>query len=303
MDVRTIKTDILIIGAGPAGLTAGIYAARSGRRTMILEGRTPSRLGLGYEIENYPGFPSINSLELRDRFRSHAVSVGAVMEAGEAVAFALDGDPKFVTTKDAFLEAPAVVIATGKPFTRDRMIPGEERLTGYGVSYCATCDGPLYRNREVVALGGTVEALDEVLLLAQMDVRVRWIPGGRPGPEREVLIARARERGVEVHLDARVREIGGEHQVERVTLEMAGEEREIPAAGIFIFREIPAVSLFARAGLALDHKQCIAVDRFQKTNLPGVFAAGDVTCGGMQIVAACGEGCVAAMQALAYLRR
>jgi thioredoxin reductase (NADPH) len=303
MSIRTVKTDILIVGAGPAGLTAGIYAARAGKRTIILEGRARSRLAIDYPIENYPGFPSISSRELLGKFREQAVRFGAEIMAGDAIAFGLESDPKYVTTKDALIEAAAVVLATGKPVPRERLIPGEHRLIGQGVSYCATCDGPLYRGATVVAVGHSDEAREDVLALHQMGCRVIWVPG-RPlsDPDREA-VAAIEARGIAVRPVARIKEITGDERVENVRLDEAGRVEDIPASGVFVFREIPAGPLLGRAGVALDHKQCVAVDRFQRTNIPGVLAAGDVTCGGLQVVAAAGEGCVAALQALIYLRK
>ena len=302
MPIRSLKADILVVGAGPAGLTAGMYAARSGKRTLVLEGRAPSRLGIDYTLENYPGFPSIGSRELLARFREQALRFGAEIVEGDAVAYALDSSPKYVTTKDALIEAAAVILATGKPVPRERLIPGEDRLVGQGVSYCATCDGPLFRGADVLAVGGSEEAGEDVGALLQMGCRVHWVPGkALEGPEVGAAAALA-ARGAVIHGAARVAEIVGAERVEKVRLEEQGRVADLAVAAVFVFRDIPAAPLLGRAGIALDHKQCVAVDRFQRTNLPGVFAAGDMTCGGLQVVAAAGEGCVAALQALVSLR-
>lgn len=301
--MNDIKADILIIGAGPAGLTAALYAGRAGKRTVVLEGRAASRLALGYEIENYPGFPSINSLELLGKFRDHARRFGAEFVPGDAIALGLDSDPKFVTTKDSFVEAGAVILATGKPLSRERMIPGEERLTGSGVSYCATCDGPLYRGADVVVYGHSAEAVEDVRALHELGCRVRWVPGANGGAAALAAAEEFGRKGISVHSGAEILEIAGEKRVEQVVLGKGDAREEIAAAGVFIFREAPTAPFFSRAGIRLDHRQCVAVDRFQKTSLPGVFAAGDVTCGGLQIASAVGEGCVAALQALGYLRK
>jgi thioredoxin reductase (NADPH) len=301
--LNNLKADILIIGAGPAGLTAAVYGARAGKKTIVLEGRAASRLSFGYDIENYPGFPSINSLELLGKFVAHARLFGADLVTGDAIALGLDSDPKYVTTKDSFIEAGAVIIATGKPFPRERMIPGEDRLTGMGVSYCATCDGPLYRGSDVVAYGHSDAAVEDVLILNQLGCRVHWVPGKKGG---EIAGAHSGEfvrKGIHVHPGVEISEITGAKRVEKVVLSGEATRDELSVAGVFIFREIPTAPLFGRAGITLDHGQCLAVDRFQRTNLPGVFAAGDVTCGGLQIASAVGEGCVAAIQALAYLRK
>jgi thioredoxin reductase (NADPH) len=301
--LNNIKADILIIGAGPAGLTAALYAARAGKKTVVLEGRAASRMALGYEIENYPGFPSINSLELLGKFVDHARRFGAEIVSGDAIALGLDSDPKYVTTKDSFIEAGAVILATGKPLPRERMIPGEDRLTGLGVSYCSTCDGPLYRGAEVVAYGHAVEALEDVRALEQLGCRVHWVPGVKGAEAARSAADEFVRKGIHVHPDVEILEIVGEKRVEKVTIGKGDVSEELAVAGVFILREIPTAPFFSRAGIHLDHKQCVAVDRSQKTNLPGVFAAGDMTCGGLQIASAVGEGCVAALQALAWLRK
>jgi thioredoxin reductase (NADPH) len=303
MSIESLKADVLIVGAGPAGLTAGIYVARAGKKALILQGRNPSRLAIPYTIENYPGFPSIESRALLDLFRQHALSFGAEVRAGDALAFALDGNPKYVTTKDALIAADAVILATGKPLPKERLIDGEDRLVGQGVSYCATCDGPLYRGATVAAVGHEEEALEDVHALQAMGCRVLWVPG-KSGGAADSPRARAHEdQGVTIRREGKIREIQGQVKVEAVVIETASGSEAVPVAAVFVFREIPAGPLYERAGVALDHRQCVAVDRDQKTNIPGVYAAGDITCGGQQVVTAAAEGCVAAMQALAFLRK
>jgi thioredoxin reductase (NADPH) len=303
MAVHAFKTEILVIGAGPAGLTAGMYAARSGKKTLILEGRAPSRLAIDYTLENYPGFESVGSRELLAKFRTQAVHFGAEILGEDAVAFALDSDPKYVTTKESLIEAGAVILATGKPVPRERLFPGEERLIGQGVSYCATCDGPLFRGAAVVAVGRSEEAREDVLALRQMGCRVTWVPGKGGAAPGGAAAGELESPGISVRESTALKEIAGGQKVEKVVLEKDGKLEEMAVSAVFIFRDSPSGPFLERAGLALDHKQCIAVDRFQKTNIPGVFAAGDITCGGLQVVAAAGEGCVAALQALMFLRK
>jgi thioredoxin reductase (NADPH) len=303
--MENYKADILIIGGGPAGLTAAIYSARSGRKTLVLEGeRASSRLAYGYDLENFPGHVSINSKALLDLFRVHAAHVGAGFIQGDTIALSLSGDPKFVSTTDAFIEARAVILATGRPLAKDRLIPGEERLLGFGVSYCATCDGPLYRDRAAAAYGHSEEAVEDVFALEQMGVRVHWIPGPMKDPAfLEEAFVRAEKKGIPIYGKTEIMEIVGKNAVEKIVLATDRGDDSLDVAGVFIFREVPTGPLFSKAGLTLDHKQCIAVDRFQRTNLEGVYAAGDITCGGLQVVSAAGEGCVAALQALAFLRK
>ncbi len=303
--MQSHQADILIIGAGPAGLTAAIYAARAGKKTIVLEGeRASSRMSIGWELENFPGYLSIDSRELLEKFRAHAAHFGAEFVRGDTIALSLEGDPKFVSTTDSFIEAKTIVLATGKPFAKERQLPGEERLVGFGVSYCAVCDGPLYRGREVAAYGSSEEAADDVMALNQMGANVHWVTGRIKDPAvLEEAFIKAEKKGVMLHAGQEIKEIVGDKGVEKLILKGPSGEDELPVAAVFLFREVPTGPLFAKAGLAMDHKQCLAVDRFGRTNLSGVYAAGDNTCGGLQVVAAAGEGCVAALQALAYLRR
>lgn len=304
MPIGNVTADILIIGGGPAGLTAALYAARSGRKTVVLSGRAPSRLAAGYQVENYPGFLSIDSRDLLEKFREHARHFGAEIVDADAIDFSLDSDPKSAVTRDLLIQAGAVVLATGKPFLKERMIPGEERLLGVGVSYCATCDGPLYRGQRVAAWGDSAEAADDILALDQMGCQVIWIPGEKnvlKTPSR--LLEAIAKKNIPIHFKTRIKEIVGQKRFEKILIEKEGREETLEAAAFFVFREGLNSPLLLRAGLKLDHRQCIAVDRSQSTNLEGVFAAGDVTCGGMQIITACGEGGVAAMRAVQYLRR
>ncbi len=301
--IKNIITEIVIIGSGPAGLTAGLYASRAGRKTLVLEGRASSRLSIGYELENYPGFISIESQELLEKMRKHAELFGAEIMSGDAINFSLTTDPKYVTTRDALIEARAVIIATGRGLSKAKMIPGEEKFLGMGVSYCATCDGPLFRGQTVVALGNSDEAAEDVLALKGMDCDVRWIPGGDEIRVTEDHMKEIKEKGIPILQKTRIKKIEGEHRVQKVAVETEGEEEALEVPAIFIFREIPSTSLFTKAGVELDHRQCMKVDRQQRTNLEGVYAAGDVTCGGLQIASAVGEGCVAAIQAIGYIRK
>jgi thioredoxin reductase (NADPH) len=297
------KVDVLIVGAGPAGLTAALYVGRAGKTAAVIEGRAPSRLSVGYTIENYPGVAAIDSRDLLAQIKDQALRFGAQVVKGDVIALSLDSDPKLVTTSEALIEAGAIILATGRPFSRSKIIPGEDRLVGAGVSYCAVCDGPLYRGREVAAYGPTAEAAEEVLALHDLGCRVHWVTGPVKDedipPERVEAIERL---GVHVYPRAEIKEIIGTDRVEKVILKTESEEKTLVAAGVFIFREVPPGPLFSQAGLKLDHRQCLAVDRFQQTNLEGVFAAGDVTCGALQVVSAAGEGCIAALRAIAFLR-
>jgi thioredoxin reductase (NADPH) len=303
-DIQQISADVLVIGGGPAGLTAGLYTARAGQKTVILTGKTSSKLELDYDVENYPGFVSINSRELLEKFRKHALHFGAEIIEGDATDINLSMDPKFVVIKDQIIEARAVIIASGRPAGDKDRISGEEAFLGMGVSYCATCDGPLFRKKRVVAVGNSDEAAEDVLALHQMGVEVEWVTGdGRPPQISDDLAALVESRGIPVHPAGPVRSIQGNSRVEKVEFEQSGDLNSLNVEGIFIFRAIPFSSLYGKSGLKIDHRSCVLTDITQKTNLEGVYAAGDVTCGGMQVVTAAGEGARAAMSVLKYLRQ
>ncbi len=301
--IKNLTTEILIIGGGPAGLTAGLYAARAGRKTLVLEGRASSRLSIGYNLENYPGFISIDSQELLKKMRNHAEYFGAQIMTGDAINFSLSTDPKYVATKDAYIQARAVIIATGRGLSKARMIPGEEKFLGLGVSYCATCDGPLFRGQPVVALGNSDEAAEEILALKDMNCDVRWIPGDEDIKVSGNLLAEMSAKRIPILEKTKIKAIEGDSRVNKIVIEKENKQEELEVPAIFILREIPTTSLFAKAGVELDHRQCIKVNRQQKTNLNGVFAAGDATCGGLQTASAVGEGCVAAIQAIGHVRK
>jgi thioredoxin reductase (NADPH) len=300
-EIQNRQADILIVGGGPAGLTAAVYGARAGVDTVLLKGRGGSRLSIGYELENFPGFISINSLDLLKKMEEHAGHFGAEIRQEEAIDFNLSSQPKFATTSKTLFQAQAVIIATGKSLPKSHLIDGEEKLLGKGVSYCAVCDGPIFRDKTVAAVGRSEEAAEDILTLRQIGCRVHWFPGGSLKISNETR-DKIREAGVDLHEKAKLKKIFGEQNVEKVAFEENGSEHDLDTAGVFILREQASASLFNKAGIQLDKHHCIVVDRFQRTSLEGVFAAGDVTCGGLQVVSAAGEGAAAGMQALKYIR-
>lgn len=300
-EIQNKQADILIVGGGPAGLTAAVYGARAGVETGLLKGRGGSRLSIGYELENYPGFISINSLDLLKKMEDHALHFGAEILSEEAIDFNFSVQPKFAATSKTLFQAQAVIIATGKSLPKSHLIEGEEKLLGKGVSYCATCDGPIFREKTVAAVGRSEEAAEDILVLRQMGCGVHWFPGGSLKISDETM-AKIRNADVVLRGNAKLKKINGEQKVDNIVFEENGSEQSLDIAGVFILREQVSASLFNKAGIQLDARHCIVVDRFQRTNLEGVFAAGDVTCGGLQVVSAAGEGAIAGMQALKYIR-
>jgi thioredoxin reductase (NADPH) len=161
----------------------------------------------------------------------------------------------------------------------------------------------LFRGQTIAALGNSDEAAEDILALRGMDCDVHWIPGEPEIKVSENLLKEMETKGTSIFEKTKIQSIEGDQRVQKIVIETEGKEEELEVPAIFIFREIPSTSLFAKAGVELDHRQCINVDRLQKTNLEGVFAAGDVTCGGLQIASAVGEGCIAAIQAINHVRK
>lgn len=298
--VDTTQTDVLVLGAGPAGLTAALYSSRAGRDTWILEGSTPSRLSAGYQIENYPGIQSIDSRKLLKKMRDHAEKFGTQFLSGEVLEAQLKGSPKFMAIKDRMIQSKAVILAPGKHSSREKMIPGEEKLLGSGVSYCVTCDGPLFKGRKAAVVGGSKEAAEDAFTLHQLDCDVLWLIDQK-SPYLEEHIEKAKKRQIPVYPSVRDLKIEGNHRVNKIVFNYRDEKKEISLDGVFLIKEIPAQSILKKSEVQMDKGGCVITDRKQKTNLEGVFAAGDITCGGMQVVTAAGEGAVAGMEVLKYL--
>ena len=296
--------DVIILGGGPAGLTAGLYTARHGLKTLILEGKQLGGKSWGpHRIENFPGFPDgVTGTELMERFVTQTSRFGAEFKEETVVGLSVLGDQKLVQTRGGFYEARAVIIATGIQ-KKQLSVPGEMEFKGLGVSYCAICDGPFFADKDVAVVGSGSEAVEDALKLADVARRVYAIPGGKGYSDGiEELHELTDHPKIELVEGADLESIGGDAMVTHVNL-----SRESPARldvdGVFIILEhVATTDLMVEAGIETDEGGCIIVDRHQKTNLDGVFAAGDCVCGGMQVVTAAGEGGKAGLSALRYVR-
>jgi thioredoxin reductase (NADPH) len=299
--------DVIIVGAGPAGLTAGIYAARKGLRALILEAKYPGgRAAEAAQIENYPGFPEpVSGLELTNKMLKQAERHGAVVRTSEEVVkLDLRNPVKIIETREASYRSRALIIATGVQHRKLR-VPGEERLLGRGVSYCAACDGPLFRGREVAVIGSGKMAFEDAAYLSTLASKVFIVPHEYPYGDTPTLEPRFNDLpNTELVTGAKLKDVKGDNVVRSILVtRQGGESSEIPVSGVFIsIGVIPATELLGRAGVALDKSGFVLVDRRQRTNLPGVFAAGDCTANAMQIVVAAGEGATAAVSAISYLQ-
>lgn len=290
--------DVIIVGGGPAGLTASIYTARAGLKTLLLErGRLGGRALDAHLIENFPGFPGgVSGPALMARFVEQAKRFGAELMEGEvAVSFMLEGNEKVVITRRTTYTGFAVILATG--VERKRLsIPGEQEFRGMGVSVCATCDGPLFRGREVAIIGSGNEVVEEALQLADLCKKVYLIPIGEAVP-----LHRLDKSGIEVLKGVEVKSIEGDAAVKAIRILEGGEERLISLDGVFIVLD-SAVEMAMGAGIRIDEKGCIIADQAQMTNIEGVFTAGECIGLGMQVVISAGQGALAGISATNYVK-
>ena len=301
--------ELIIVGGGVAGLTAGIYGARSGLKTLILEERIPG--GTLTEIpliENYPGFPEgVSGMELSSRLVKQAKKMGAeIHELEKANELDLGSEEKTVYTDAAAYVASAVILALGST-PKTLGVPGEEELRGRGVSYCAVCDGAFFKGKRVLVVGGGNSAAVSALYLSSLASEV-WLAHRRDRLRAEEALARnIRDRGVKILWNTIVKEIRGKEKVEAVVLldNKTGKLSELEVDGVFIqVGEKPNSEAAHRAGVNVDEEGYIIVDERQRTNIPGVYAAGDITvCPVKQIGTAVGQAIIAATEAFGYIRR
>jgi len=301
--------DLIIIGAGAAGLAAGIYGARSGLKTLVLDekmaGGTTAEAPL---VENYPGFQNVGGFELAQKMAAQCRSTGVVIREFEKVlSLDLNDEEKIVKTNRASYETKAVIIACGSHY-RDIGVPGEKQFLGRGVSYCGICDGPLFKGKRVLVVGGGNTAIMTALYIAGLASEVKVAHRRDVFRAEEVLVKALKEKAnVEVLWNTEIKEIKGEKLVNKVTIfnSKTGETKELPVDGVFVqVGETPNSQLAKEAGVEVDEDGYIMVDIRQQTNITGVYAAGDVTNHPVkQVGTAVGQGITAALEAYNYIRR
>ena len=296
------KYDIIIIGAGPGGLTAGIYAGRQGTRNLIIDRDLAGGIGREVpEMENYPGFDNISGLELIEKMKAQATKNTELHEMEEVVEITKnDEEYRFTvkTTKDEY-QTKTIILATGSSH-RHLDTKGEDEFLGKGVSYCATCDGFFFQGRDIIMVGGGNSALQEALYLNNLGANVTLIHRRDEFRAQKHLQDQIKEAGINTIMNSTVEEIKGEMLVESVTLKdtVTGELTELPVNGVFIsVGYVPHTELAKQLGVELDESGHIIIDNDQKTNVDYVYAIGDVCVGLKQWIVACGEGAVAATSA------
>jgi thioredoxin reductase (NADPH) len=299
--------DLIIVGGGPAGLTAGIYAVRSGLDTLVLDkSEISGQIALADIVENYPGFPSISGLELMEKYKSHAQEAGVKTKITDVLSVRSEGAKKIVTTDSGELESRAVIIATGaNPKHLD--VPGEEELISKGVSYCAICDGPFFRNKTVVVIGGGNSAITDALFLSKIARKVYVVHRRDRLRAAKILQDRAfATSNIEFIFNACVAEIVGSkgeiRRVEKIAFNdlKSREIRELATDGVFIYVGIhPNTEI---VNVDKDEEGFIKTDRLLETSEKGIYAVGDCRDTNIwQLVAAVRDGALAATAANDYI--
>jgi thioredoxin reductase (NADPH) len=297
--------DLIIIGAGAAGLSAAQYGARANLKTLVLEGTAPGGQALLIsDLENYPGFPEpVNGYDFAENMRKQAENFGAVLETASVSDLKKEDKLFIVETSEGIRSAPAVILATGA-LHRHLGVPGEEEFSGRGVSYCATCDGPFFKNKKILVVGGGDAACDEAMYLSKLSDKIVHIHRRGEFRAQKSLVQRVMDNPrIDVRLNTVIVEIRGEAKVGSVVLKKTdtGETwtEEMDAVFIFVGSD-PQTRL---AGLAVkDETGYLVTDQKMATNIPGLYAVGDVRATPFrQIVTACSDGATAAHCAAQYI--
>lgn len=300
--------EVVIVGSGPAGYTAAIYTARAGLSPLVLAGAVSAGGALmnTTEVENFPGFPSgVQGPELMDSMREQAEKFGADIRFEDVVAVSLAGDVKAVATDDEVFYAKAVILATGSEY-RHMNVPGEERLSGRGVSYCATCDGFFFKDKALAVIGGGDSAMEEATFLTKFASKVTVVHRRDELRASKAMADRAlADPKIEFAWNATVEEVVGDEAVTALTVKstLGGSTSTLPVDGVFVaIGHLPRTG-FLKGQVDLDEAGYIVVDDpSTRTNLPGVFACGDaVDHTYRQAITAAGSGCRAALDAERWL--
>lgn len=300
------KYDLIIIGSGPGGLTAGIYGGRQGTKTLMLD-KGPAG-GQGLEVpmmENYPGYEIIAGVSLIAQKKKQALKLAELHEMEEVTSIEpLGRIYKISTTKQEY-HANAIILSTGSRH-RPLNVPGETEFLGKGVCYCATCDGPLFAGKDVLMIGGGNSAAQEALFLKNIGCNVTIVHRRDQLRADKYLKEKLEEHEIPIIWDSDVEEIKGNVFVETVVLnnKKTSQKTEVSVSGVFIaIGDEPINQLAKDLGLDIDHNGYIITDKFQRTNLERVYAAGDITGGVNQWIVACSEGAVAATAAFEDLQK
>ena len=294
-----MEHELAIIGAGPSGYSAAIYAVRSGIKTIVFDKSIGGGLAnISPKIENYPGFESISGMDLMEKMKKHAEKYADIHINEEVLKIEkLKQEFKIITNNEQY-SVKALILCMGTDY-RKLNAPGEKELTGKGVSYCATCDGFFFKDKKVVVIGGGNTALIEAIFLKQIGCRDVYVIHRRDQLRAEKSYEKeALKSGVQIVYNTHVKSIKGTHNVESIEIQdvKTNKDSSFSTDGVFIsIGEEPQNKLAKELGVKLDEKGFIITDKQQRTNVKGVYAAGDITGGLRQVVTACAKGAVAAL--------
>lgn len=301
--------DVIIVGAGPAALTAAIYTTREDIDTLLFERGVPGGLAAVTDmVDNYPGFSQgIEGLKLADELQKQAERFGAVIEFGEVTGISDHGEFKLLETTSGQMQARSVLIATGSDYKKID-VPGELEYYARGVHYCATCDGAFYRDKRLVVVGGGNSAVQEAIFLTRFASHIDLLVRSDHFRASDVLqheLEKHKDK-ITVHFNTTTDEIVGENnKVVKVTGtdKISGKQVDFEADGVFVFVGLSPNSQFLKESeIKLDEIGFVMTDQHLMTQMPGVFAAGDIRSGAtMQIASATGEGATAALKIREYL--
>lgn len=301
--------DLMIIGGGPAGMTAAIYAARRNMKTILIEGKIfGGEIATTPSVENWPGEKSISGIDLANKIKEHMNVYDIKVEIGDAENIEKTGDGFKVNIDGKEIESKTILFATGTKY-RSLKVAGEEKLMSKGVSFCATCDGPLFQNEDVAVIGGGNSAISSAIVLKDIASKVYIITHSEKLKAEEKKVEKcSKNEKVEILYNKDVVEITGEGKVEGIKLKdnKTSEETDLKVQGVFVnIGMLPNNKLANQLGIELSENGYIEVDRnTMKTSINGVFAAGDITAGGVaQAITAAGEGALAAISAHEFLQK
>ncbi|MFA5033456.1 MAG: thioredoxin-disulfide reductase [bacterium] len=299
------KKDLVIIGSGPAGLTAGIYAQRAKLNTVILEKYVTGGLVVNTDIiENYPGFKEISGFDLMQKMEEQARAIGVNIVPEEVETLEIRDNVKIVKTSKNEYETSAIIIATGTHYKKLN-IPGEEKFFGKGISYCAICDGPLYKNKNVAVIGCGNSGIQEGLFLLKFVNHITFVEFLPFITADKTLQERVKKHtNAKFYFSHKLVSVNGDKGVESITIEGDGVEKTIDVTGVFIFAGLTPNTAFLKDVVQLDNKRYIMTNEHLETSVPGIFAAGDVREKRFrQIVTAAGDGALAAFSAELYIEK
>jgi thioredoxin-disulfide reductase len=299
--------DLIIIGGGPAGLTAAIYAARRAMKILVLAKEFGGQAVYASKVENFPGFDLIPGYELMEKMKVQAEHLGAEVKNVETNEIKKENDVFFVRDKEENIYKSKTLILSFGAVPRKLGLPNEDKFRGNGISYCATCDAPFFKNKNVAVVGGGNAALDAALLLAKFAKQVYLIHRRNEFKAEEVRVEDAKKlQNVKIILNSEAKEIKGENNITGIKIEKnsGGEMHNLEVDGIFVEIGHIVESDFVSKMVTLDERRQIVINDKNETNVAGVFAAGDATVVPYkQIIIAAGEGAKAALSAYSYLQK